>query len=151
MLKWTVRLVLLGVIGFVGYAAYDLHRGGYFDIPDLAANEYPISFRSGFRAIVIDPEVNTNDQSDAPKFFRRLGSANTDRRYLGVPFEVAYWQQDAWSYCTKPSDDERKGFFNSLPDNWQKTLERARLEGVCRTDVEGEKVLRGLVYSVPKL
>lgn len=149
--KWILRLVLLGVVGSVGFALFDSYRAGYFEIPDLEPNEYPVSFKSGLRAIVIDPEVSNNTHADAPKFFRRLANANDKRRYIGVPMNVAYWLEDVWSYCPAPTEEEKRDYRANLPKDWQDVLEFARLEGVCWINVEGEKVLRGLVYSRPAM
>lgn len=151
MAKWIFRLVLLGVVGFVGLALFDSYRGGYFQIPDLKPNEYPVSFKAGLRAIVIDPEVTNSSYAEAPKFFRRLANANDERVYIGVAMNVAHWLEDVWSYCPAPTDEERNGYRASLPEDWKDALKFARLEGVCWIDVEGEKVLRGLVYSRPAM
>ncbi|MGV6847906.1 MAG: hypothetical protein ACWA5A_05945 [Marinibacterium sp.] len=149
--KWILRAVLVGVVGFVGYAAFDSYRGGFFNLPDLPHGAYPISFTNGFRAIVLDDEVSAPHMEDAPKFFRRLTSANPDRRYLGVPFEVARWLEGAWSWCSVPTPEEADEIFNSLPENLKRDMQYARLDGFCEIHVDGEKVPRGLIYSVPAL
>lgn len=151
MWKWVLRIVVVAVCGFVGFSIYEIYRGGYFSLPDLQENEYPISFKNGLRAILIDPEVTTDLYADAPKLFRRLHTANEDRIYLGVPAQVPHWLEDVWSYCPAPKDEEKASIGSSMTVEWQEVLEYARLEGVCSIDVEGEKVPRGLVYSRPKL
>ena len=57
----------------------------------------------------------------------------------------------AWSICTAPTDEERAYFQDNLPDEWDQHLEFARFDAVCVVEVDSKKVLRGLVYSVPKL
>lgn len=120
-------------------------------MPDLQENEYPISFKSGLRGILVGPEVTTDRYVDTPKIFRRMHLANEERTYLGVPMQVANWLEDVWSYCPAPTDAEKAEFRSTVREEWQEALEFARLEGVCWIDVEGEKVLRGLVYSRPRL
>jgi hypothetical protein len=149
--KWILRLVLIGVVSFVGYVVYDSYRGGFFSLPDIPDGQYPISFSSGLRAILVDPEVSDPSVGTAPKFFRRLTMANKDRRYLGIPFEVAPWFQDAWSICTAPTDEERTFFLEKMPSDLKAKFGNSRLDGVCRLEIDGKQVLRGLVYSVPHL
>lgn len=158
MWKWIGRLVsigiiglLIGIIGLVVFTIYDYHRAGYFSMPDLKDDEYPIVFRSGFRAIVIDPDISDETYENAPQLFRRLRPANPDRKYLGVPSEVPSWFEDAWSYCEKPDEAESEAVFNTMPDDMRRELMGARLDAVCTIDSDEKKILRGLLFSVPKL
>jgi hypothetical protein len=151
MWKWIGRLLAIGIIGFLSLATYDRYRAGYFSLPDLNGNEYPIAFRSGFRAIVVDPEVSNSDYENAPQFFRRLRLANPDRRYLGIPYEVPSWFEGAWSYCEKPSSEEARAILASMPKDMQRELTGARLDALCAIVSDGEKIPRGLLFSVPNL
>ncbi|MCV2867564.1 hypothetical protein OEW28_02855 [Defluviimonas sp. WL0002] len=151
MARWLFRIFAVGVIGVLGLATYDFYRGGYFSLPGIPDNAYLIDFRDGFRAVVIDPEVSDPLYANVPRHFRRLRNANPDRRYLGVPFEVAPWLRDAWSFCKAPTEEERVYFQESMPDEWKQSLEYARLDAVCLNSVDGKQVPRGLIYSVPNL
>jgi len=151
MWKWLFRLVVLGVIGSAGYAAYDLHRAGYFTMPELEEDQYWMSLKNGFRLIVTDEDVAMPSVANDPKFVRTLNRANPDRRYLGIPLEGAYWLEDAWSICRAPSPEEQSGIQNNIPEDWQTTLSNARLERLCEVDVDGEMLPRGLLFSVPRL
>jgi len=116
----------------------------------MPEGSYVISTRSGFRGIVLDADVSKPIE-DMPNFFRRLNLASPDRRYLSIPFDVAPWFKDAWSICTSPSEKERDGLLGSMPEELKKSLWNARLDAVCRIDVDGEEVLRGMIFSVPNL
>lgn len=150
MIKWILRFLLIGIVGFLGYVTFLSHQKGYFNIPDMPEGSYVISTRGGFRGIILDAEVSM-PITDMPKFFRRIIHANPGRRYLPIPFEVAPWFEDAWSICTSPSEQERDGFLKPIPQDLKKNLVSARLDAVCKIDVDGKEVLRGLLYSVPKL
>lgn len=151
MLKWLGRLLFVGSIGFLSFAAYDFYRAGYFSIPDLKDDEYPIAFRTGFRAIVVDPEVTDTNYENAPKYFRRLRLANPDRKYLGIPYEVPSWFKEAWSYCDKPSGEETRAILASMPEDVRRGFTGARLDAICSIESDGEKIPRGLLFSVPQL
>lgn len=149
---WITKLIVLGVVGYGGYAAYDLHKGGYFDLPELPAGAYTLSFKSGLRGIVLDAEVATDVYADSYKIFRRLSDANPDRRYLGIPIDVPYWFKNAWSTCVKPKDEELRYIDASLSDDAKQQLVGARLDAFCYIEGDDEKrIPRGLIYSVPKL
>ena len=150
MFKWVLRLFLIGIVGFLGIAAFQSYQKGYFSIPDMPEGAYVISTRSGFRGIVLDAKVS-DPIVDMHKFFRRLNLANPDRRYLSIPFDVAPWFKDVWSICNSPLEREREELQNSMPAELKKTLRNARLDAVCRFDVDGEEVLRGMIFSVPNL
>lgn len=152
MVKKLLKLILIGVIGFMGYAAYDSYKGGYFSIPDLPDRAYPVSFRNGFRAILMDAEVNPrySGMADDPKYFRRLANANPDRKYLGLPMEVQSWFEDAWSWCKSPTSEEYAEL-SRMPEELKRMFTNARFEGVCRIEVDGEEIVRGLLFSVPRL
>ena len=150
MIKWFLRLLLIGVVGIFGVGMFDIYEKGYFNIPDLPEGSYIFSKGNGMRGIVLDAEVSDPTES-MPKFFRQIGIANPDRRYIAIPVDVAPWFEDAWSICKSPSADERAGFERSMPEELRRNLANARFDAVCRIDVDGKDVLRGLLYSVPKL
>lgn len=150
MIKGFLKLLLIGVIGFLGYGAFQAYQKGYFSMPDMPEGSYAYSRKGGMRGIILDAEVSA-PITTMPQFFRRINLANPDRRYFGIPFVVTPWLEDVWSICAPPSEDERVGFQQSMSDELKQDLAYARFDAVCRIDVEGEIVLRGLLYSVPKL
>lgn len=148
---WTTRLILSGVAVVIGYAAYDMHKVGYFSVPDLPIGAYVVSFKNGLRGIVMDVEVSDQSYENRHKFFRRLSNANPDRRYLGIPFDVAPWFEDSWSTCSPPTDEEREYIASTMPDETERTLIGARFDAFCYIEVDGgQRIARGLIYSVPK-
>jgi hypothetical protein len=150
MIKWIWRLLIIGIVGTIGVAGFQAHQKGYFNLPNMPEGAYAFSTKNGLRGIVLNAEVS-KPIVDMPKFFRRLNLANPDRIYLGVTSDVAPWFKDAWSICSSPSEDERVGYQQSLPVELQTELANARFDAVCRIDVDGKEVLRGLLYSVPRL
>lgn len=149
-MKWFFRLILIGLIGSFAYVAIEGYQKGYFSIPDIPEGAYVISMRGGMRGIVLDANVAVSYDSNS-KFFRRLNLANPDRGYISVPSEVAPWFEDVWSTCVSPTEEERDGFPKSFPEKLSRKLSHARFDAVCTFEVDGEKVLRGLLYSVPKI
>ena len=150
MIKGFFKLLLIGVIGILGYAVFQAYQKGYFSMPDMPEGSYAYSRKDGMRGIILNAEVS-DPITDMPNFFRRINLANPSRRYFGVPLVVAPWLEDVWSICISPSEDERVEFQQSMPDEIRQDLAYARFDAVCRIDVDGEKVLRGLLYSIPKL
>jgi hypothetical protein len=147
---WFSKLLLVGVVGYVGYSAYGLHRGGYFSLPDIPDGAYPISFKSGFRAVVYDVEVSDDQYAATSKYFRRLTMASRDRRFIGIPSDVPRWFEDTWSTCHRGTDEEREYILSTLPEDVAREMEGARLDAICLIEVEGDRpLLRGLIYSVP--
>lgn len=147
--KWIVRAVLIGVIGFASYRGYITYRNGYFSLPEFNETSYTITFKDGFRAIVVDPEV-ANPLESSPLFFRRLTRANPDRQYLGLPMDVPSWFEETWSYCYPPTDQERLAVESDMPEELRRDMIGARFDAVCKIDVDGQSLWRGLIYSVPK-
>ena len=131
MWKLIVRLSLIGVIGFGGYAVYDYYRAGFNKLPEMPPGAFYISYKTGLRAILVD----VPDEQET-------------RRYLGYPLEVPFYLEDAWSFCSPPKEEEK-----DVADWWGNELDEPgmRLEAICRLEVEGETVLRGIIATVPKL
>jgi hypothetical protein len=143
------RIFALGFLGYCSYSGYQSYRAGYFSLPELPDGAYTVSFDNGLRAIVLDAEVADHGADSNWRYFRNLSVANPDRRYLGVPLEVERWFEDAWSWCKAPTDEDR-AMLEQTPEISQK-LQNARFEAVCRINVDGTEVLRGLIFSVPRL
>lgn len=150
MRRWVFRIIVIGILGYAAYVAYHLHRAGYLSLPDIPDGAYTLSFPSGLRAIVLDADVSDTTWTDAPEYFRSLSRANPDRKHLGVPLDVQPWFKEAWSWCKSPTQQE-KAYLEQMPDDFQRSVENARFEAVCRFDVDGTEVLRGLIFSVPRL
>jgi hypothetical protein len=121
-----------------------------FSLPELPDGAYTLSFENGFRAIVLEADVPDKVGDDAPKYLRSLGIANRERKYLGVPLEVQPWFKEAWSWCKRPTPEEIADLLG-MPEDIRRKVENARFEAVCRIDVDGKEIVRGLIFSVPRL
>jgi hypothetical protein len=148
---WITKLIVIGVVGYGSYYAYKANRAGYFELPDLPQGAYILSFKNGMRSIVLDAKVAETHLANAPAFLRLLSLANPNRQYIGLPFQVAPWFEDLWSTCIEPTEDDRAYFEATMPNETQNELIGARFDAVCYLDVDGgERLARGLIYSVPK-
>ncbi|GEM_PF-651978 len=151
MLKSIFKLLLIGVVFLVGYTAFRSYQKGYFNIPDIPDGAYVISTGNGLRGILLDAEVS-QPIHHLPNFFRRLIHADPDRIYFGFPADVAPWFVDTWSICTAPSRQERIEFENAtLPQDIAMLTKDARFDAICRFDVDGKEITRGLLFSVPRI
>ena len=150
MKRWIFRAIILGVLAYVFWAIYDARRAGLLSLPDLPDGAYILSFKNGLRAIILDAEVADETWGHAPKYVRRLGRANPDRKYLGVPLDVQPWFKDAWSWCKSPTAEDLAQL-EQAPDDFKRMVENARFDAVCRINVDGTDVVRGLIFSVPRL
>ncbi|MEA5162597.1 hypothetical protein U5903_17605 [Cereibacter johrii] len=150
MKRWLLRVLFLGVLGLSGMWVYDFYRAGYLSLPDLPSGAYTLSYKTGFRAIVLNADVPDTIGRNAPKYLRSLGIANRDRKYLGIPFDVQPWFEEAWSWCKSPTEKE-KADLERMPDDFKHRVANARFEAVCRIDVDGKEIVRGLIFSVPRL
>lgn len=149
---WVSKVIGLGFAGYVAYGLYDTYRAGYFSLPELPDGAYTVSFANGMRGIVLDAQVGDNILKTGPAIFRRLSLANRDRKYLGIPMDVAPWFEEAWSTCISPTGLDAEQVTASLPEETRKQLRGARLEAICYIEVDSEQVIpRGLIYSVPNL
>ena len=152
MRRWFLRAFALVVFGSVGMTAYDYIRGGYRTLPDFNDTSYVASFNNGLRGIVVDPVVSNPSSLHGPfRFTRGLDRANPERRYISVAAKVPEWFEDAWASCRAPEDDEKRWIDETLPDQQKADLVGARLDAVCYIEADATRLLRGLIYSVPRL
>nr|WP_321510177.1 hypothetical protein [uncultured Celeribacter sp.] len=152
ILKWIWRLFLLAFFGFFVLAGVQAYQKGYFSLPDLPDDAYAISFSNGLRGILYDAEVSDKTYKDAPKYFRRLALANPDRKYLGLPMDVAPWFEDVWSSCRSHIDGAQEYFEQDMPTDLLRQLQGAKFEAICLIEIEDQKdIVRGALYSVPKM
>lgn len=129
MWKWIGRAVLLMVLVGGGYAANEYYSGGFHKLPPMPEGAFPLSFKNGFRAIMVGVE-----------------DLRSTRRYRGYPAkDVPDWYEETWSTCRSFSDEELKA------------LERTsdfgpghRWEAVCEIEAEGATLVRGWIASVPE-
>ena len=129
-----------------------MYRGGFFSLPDLPDRAYPISFASGFRAIVYDVDATDKTHENGPKWFRRLAYANPDRKYVGFAADVPIWFKDVWSTCEAPTKESQEYIEQTLSAEVKAQTTGARLDAICYIPTDDEKkLIRGLIYSVPKL
>lgn len=128
MLKWIV-LVVIFALG--GYVAYDSYMAGYLTRPKMPEGAFSLSYKNGLRGIMVD-----------------LPDERETRRYLAVPMKVAFYLEEAWSWCSPPTKEEGAQAAQIMAEqNWP----GQRLEAVCKFTVEAEKVVRGLIITVPKV
>jgi hypothetical protein len=52
MLNWIGRVVVVGVVGYLGLLIYEFQRLGLFSLPDLPQGAYLVSFKNGLRGVV---------------------------------------------------------------------------------------------------
>jgi len=70
-----------------------------------------------------------------------------ERKYIRAPMaDVPRWFKDAWSFCKKPTEEEKKQINKIAPPD-----RGMRLEALCSIDADGEIIRTAIVYSVPKL
>jgi hypothetical protein len=149
--KWIGRIIVAGIFGYLALLMYDYRRLGLFSMPDLPQGAYFVSFDNGLRGVVLNADVPETSAGDGPKFLRSLSVENRERKYLGLPSDVPSWFADAWSICQAPTEQEKVRITESLPDDLRRSLGNARFEAVCQIDVDGEPLMRGLIFSVPRL
>jgi hypothetical protein len=125
---WATAAVLIA--GFVVYEAYKLHKAGYFDMPELGADDFPLSFKSGMRGVM-----------------RGVPDERPSRRYLAYPStEVPKWFRDTWSECRPPNEEMLTAFETQVDVG-----PGGRLEAVCKIDADGDVFVRGWIVSFPDL
>lgn len=125
MWKWIGVVSLATFVGGAGYVFYDLNRAGYLSVPELAENQFALSFQGGLRAIMTDIADETA----------------TRNYYARTPEYVPPWFEDVWSICREPTSAER---------NRYRAQPGERFDAVCEIDADGDVFIRGWVSSVPK-
>lgn len=151
MFKLMFRLVLICLLGWFGLSFYQSYQKGYFNLPYMPPGAYAFSMGSGFRGIVLDASVAVEISSDLPGYFRRMIFANPERQYFSLEVDVPKWMVTAWSTCTAPTDLEREEILANLTDDAKRYVTGARFEAICRVDLDGKPVARGLLFSAPRL
>ena len=120
------KLILLAVIAILCWGAYDYFRLGLHTRPEMPDGAWSIVSKAGFRAIAVD-----------------IPDERFERKYLLMPAEdVPVWFKDAWSFCTKATDEQKE---LNPPERGM------RLEGFCSIDADGETIYTGVMHSVPRL
>ncbi|MGV8831552.1 MAG: hypothetical protein ACOH2N_06210 [Devosia sp.] len=127
MIKW---LLLIAVLTFGGYSAYQYFVAGYHTRPEIPDGAFSVSFPSGLRGIVVDLPEDMN------------------RRYLGMPLEVPSYLEKTWSRCRPPSIEENPQVVQFMES---RDLPGARFEAICEIELDGDLVTRGLLISVPRV
>ncbi|MBT6276667.1 MAG: hypothetical protein HOI95_21335 [Chromatiales bacterium] len=127
--KWIGRISGVALVGFAAYGGYVYFAGGYHTRPELPKGAFSFSFKSGFRAIALD-----------------IPEERETRRYLGVPFDVPFWAEDAWSMCKRPSTEEAAEVLKQVDMG-----AGSRLDAICTVEADGTTIRRGAVFSVPRL
>lgn len=131
MWKWGILSVIFLGLGYVFYALYDGYKAGYLTRPEMPEGAFSLSYKSGLRGILVDvPEEKRT------------------RRYLGIPLDVPFYLKDTWSWCYPPTKEEAPQVDDFLA---QRDWPGQRFEAVCRIMVDGKKVERGIIVSVPKM
>lgn len=131
MWKWIGRALIVAVVAFVGYGAYDYYQADLHTRPDMPWGAFSISYKNGMRAILVD-----------------VPNEKETRRYFGYPAEVPFYIEDAWAFCTPPEGSEKaeaEKFIKEFSGPGE------RFEVVCRVKVDNETVIRGFITSVPRL
>ncbi|WP_425419625.1 hypothetical protein [Oricola indica] len=127
MWKWILALLcLLGA----GYASYVYFMGGFHTMPILPERSFPLSYKSGFRAIL----VGMDDERAYRKYLAY--SAN----------DVPSWYKESWSVCRAPTEEEQRQLENAINIG-----PGGRWDAVCEISADGDIFVRGWIASVPKL
>jgi hypothetical protein len=128
MRKWSNRIAGVILISSLAYGAYLYFAGGYHTRPDIPAGAFSASFKNGLRAIIDRPDERST------------------RRYLGVPFDVPFWAEDAWAFCSPPTKKEASDILEQIDMG-----PGSRLDAICKITADDTLILRGAVFSVPRL
>lgn len=151
MFKLIWRVLWIGIFGVFALSIYQGYQKGYFNVPEMPPGAYAFSMASGFRGIVLDASVEMEISSDMPRYFRRIVFANPKRHYLSLEATVPQWMATAWSTCTSPTDVEKDEILANLADDAKLYVTGTRFEAICRVDLDGQPMLRGLLFSAPRL
>jgi len=125
------RLVLIVILAFGGYVAYDSYMAGYLTRPKMPEGAFSLSYKNGLRGIL----TNVPDERET-------------RRYLAFPMEVPFYLKDSWSWCSPPTKEESA---RSVQFMKERDWPGQRLDVVCKITVEGKEIVRGIIISVPKV
>ena len=125
------RIVLIVILAFGGYAAYDYYTAGLHTRPEMPEGAFSRSFKNGLRAIFVD-----------------MPDERETRRYFGFPSEVPFYLKDSWSWCSPPTKQERA---LAAPFMAKRDWPGQRFDAVCKVTVEGKEVIRGLIVTVPRV
>lgn len=151
MIRWFSRIAGILFVLMIGVFSVEYFQKGYFKIPDMPEGSYVFSnAKTGFRGVVLNPEVSHPIRS-GPKMLRTLTAANFERRYIPIEANVPTFFKTSWSVCKAPSPQEKKQVRGSMPVELSQQLASARFDSVCRINVDGTEVVRGWLFSVPRL
>jgi hypothetical protein len=103
MFKWIVRLLFVGVLGWLGYGAYDYFRAGLHTRPEMPDGAFSISYANGLRAIL----TGVPNEEEARRYFG-FPQEVEDRNMPGERFEVV---------CKVTADEDVvvRGVITSVP------------------------------------
>lgn len=54
MFKWLLRMGLLAILGWIGYATYDWYMAGHHTRPEMPEGAFSLSYKNGLRGILVD-------------------------------------------------------------------------------------------------
>ena len=150
MIKWLKRGLLLGLSTLVISFAYGEYRGGFYSLPELPDDAYAISFKNGFKAILYDFSLEEDVHVPSLNYFRRLNIVDQNRRYLGIPTDVSPWFEEMWSHCVLSGQEAKEYIESTMTQETRIRLAGARFEAMCLIEADGQKILRGALYSIPR-
>jgi hypothetical protein len=129
-MKWFGRILLIAVVGVLGYAAYDYYKAGLLTRPEMPEGAFSLSFSDGPRYIV-----------------EGIPDERFERTYIArFPKNIPPWFKDSWSYCRQPTEDEAKAINDARNPG-----PGMRLDAKCELNADGTIIPTGYVYSVPTL
>jgi len=100
-------------------------------MPKVPDGAFYQSYKNGLRAIIIG-----------------IPNEQETRRYFGTPFNVPFYLEETWSFCRIPTVEESHQAMKILDErDWP----GERLDAICKIDLDGEVVIRGLITSVPRV
>jgi len=129
--KLKDRIIVSAIVVAGSWWTFEAYRAGNFTRPTMPEGAFSLSYPSGLRAIMVN-----------------IRNERKTRRYMGFPSDVPFYLEKAWSFCSPPSKGEQKQLAAAMK---VRDFPGARIEAVCKIDVEGTKVVRGVITSVPRL
>jgi hypothetical protein len=130
MKNWFFRLFGVCVVGLISFGIYDYYKAGLHTRPPMPDGAFSLSYKSGFRAIILDIE-----------------DERSTRRYLVRPrTDVPNWFKESWSYCAPLTEEERVFLLVRLEQG-----PGMRLDGVCTLDADGDVITTGYLFTVPDI